>query len=553
MNRRRIPQIIMSILALFVTTIAIQAAVPNTMNYQGRLTNDQGQPVSATVSMTFTICDAETDGNSKWTETHPSVSVVDGLFSVVLGQGDPAAPIMDTVFSSPNRWLEIVVNGEIISPRTKLASSPYTFQSGWILEGNVLYTAGYYTLARKGNIVWDYNGDHTNLGAFACTTGVENGYGIRDCTVGGGTRNVAILQDSWTNGGATVSGGYGNTAIGGYCTVGGGYENTAGSEDIFGELCTVAGGYYNKASGHAAAIGGGQRDTASGYNSTIPGGRLCKASGRYSLAAGRRAKALHDGSWVWADTTDEDFESTDNNQFLIRASGGVGIGTNTPLSPLQIESANNYTWGVGNGWGDFNIGDGTYGLCMGVATSGGGAGGVRIWTAGGSGHIKFGNSANGDHLTILGTGNVGIGTTTPAYKLDVNGDINVSGSYNVKKGGVNFNHPDYVFEPDYTLMSLDDLKTYVFKNKHLPNVISADDVKKNNGFKLDELLIQMLEKLEEQTLYIIQLNEKTDRIEALEAENDELRTQLSQLTSIVETFMAKQEGGGNKLETLVSK
>jgi hypothetical protein len=122
-------------------------------------------------------------------------------------------------------------------------------------------------------------------------------------------------------------------------------------------------------------------------------------------------------------------------------------------------------------------------------------------------------SGNGDRLIVKNSGNVGIGTTAPAYKLDVNGDINVSGSYNVKKGGTNYNHPDYVFEPDYKLMSLEELKKYVQEHKCLPNVVSADEVKKNEGFKMDELLIQMLEKIEQQTLYIFQLEERINELE----------------------------------------
>ena len=59
-------------------------------------------------------------------------------------------------------------------------------------------------------------------------------------------------------------------------------------------------------------------------------------------------------------------------------------------------------------------------------------------------------------------------------------------------------HADYVFEPDYDLMPLDELKEHVFTEKSLPNVISAEDVKNNDGFKMDELLVQMLEKIEEQ-------------------------------------------------------
>jgi hypothetical protein len=54
------------------------------------------------------------------------------------------------------------------------------------------------------------------------------------------------------------------------------------------------------------------------------------------LAAGRRAKANHDGAFVWADNTDADFASTAANQFLIRAAGGVGIGTTAPGQMLTV-------------------------------------------------------------------------------------------------------------------------------------------------------------------------------------------------------------------------
>jgi hypothetical protein len=116
-------------------------------------------------------------------------------------------------------------------------------------------------------------------------------------------------------------------------------------------------------------------------------------------------------------------------------------------------------------------------------------------------------------LVVTPEGKVGIGTETPDYLLDVDGDINVSGSYNIKKNGVNYTHPDYVFEPEYELMSLDELRKHVAEKKCLPNVISAEDVKKNDGFKMDELMIQMLEKIEEQTLYILQLQERIAQLE----------------------------------------
>ncbi|HRN71024.1 MAG TPA: hypothetical protein PLS49_07640, partial [Candidatus Woesebacteria bacterium] len=99
----------------------------------------------------------------------------------------------------------------------------------------------------------------------------------------------------------------------------------------------------------------------------------------------------------------------------------------------------------------------------------------------------------------ISNGNVGIGTTNPAYKLDVNGDINTTGD--IRKNGAAYNNPDYVFEPDYDLMSLSDLKSFVSINKHLPGVPSSEDVKRD-GVKLFEQTRLNLEKTEEAYLYL---------------------------------------------------
>jgi hypothetical protein len=68
---------------------------------------------------------------------------------------------------------------------------------------------------------------------------------------------------------------------------------------------------------------------------TVPGGFENIAAGRFSLAAGRQAKALHEGSFVWADNENADFASTSTNQFLVRAER-VGIGTASPQAKLDV-------------------------------------------------------------------------------------------------------------------------------------------------------------------------------------------------------------------------
>ncbi len=131
-------------------------------------------------------------------------------------------------------------------------------------------------------------------------------------TVGGGWENTASGEN------ATVGGGFSNSATGDDATVAGGHLNTAS-----GWAATVAGGWGNTASEESAFVGGGDFNTASGERATVPGGLYNTAGGDYSFAAGRQAKANHLGSFVLADSTDEDFSSVRNNALRVRFNGGA--------------------------------------------------------------------------------------------------------------------------------------------------------------------------------------------------------------------------------------
>lgn len=74
------------------------------------------------------------------------------------------------------------------------------------------------------------------------------------------------------------------------------------------------------------------------------------------------------------------------------------------------------------------------------------------------------------------------------------------------------NIPDYVFKPSYKLMTLSDLKVFIEKNSHLPNIPSAEEFDKN-GVDIGEMNRLLLEKTEELTLYILQLEERLKKIE----------------------------------------
>jgi hypothetical protein len=122
---------------------------------------------------------------------------------------------------------------------------------------------------------------------------------------------------------------------------------------------------------------------------------------------------------------------------------------------------------------------------------------------------------NQTYMTI-NQGNVGIGTTTPDAALTVKGDIHTREVRVDMTGAVG---PDYVFEKNYNLLPLSQLKSYVNQNKHLPEVPSAKEMEEN-GLNLKEMNLILLKKVEELTLHLIEQNGK---IENLGRENVELK------------------------------
>jgi len=237
--------------------------------------------------------------------------------------------------------------------------------------------------------------------------GYDNAASGYDSTIGGGEANTA--SSSY----ATISGGYDNDASAAYATIGGGLYNTVNNDRATiaggllnvasGEYSTVGGGEENSAIGQISTVGGGSSNTARGWYATISGGRLNVAGGDYSFAAGHRAKVRtagasgdddgDEGTFIWADSTDADFTSTGPNQFLIRASGGVGIGTTGPNYDLDVAGDINFTGGLYQNGSPFVTGDGH--------------------------SLDAADGSPTDVVYVDNDGNVGIGTTSPAGILDV--------------------------------------------------------------------------------------------------------------------------------------
>lgn len=132
-------------------------------------------------------------------------------------------------------------------------------------------------------------------------------------------------------------------------------------------------------------------------------------------------------------------------------------------------------------------------------------GAILLWTA-------PSNSANSSvsfspKMTITNDGKVGIGTGSPDQLLTVNGIVHATRV----KVDTTVPTPDYVFEKSYSLPSLDEVKSYIDENKHLPEVPSAREMEAK-GIDVGEMNMLLLKKVEELTLYVIALKQEVNEL-----------------------------------------
>ena len=320
---------------------------------------------------------------------------------------------------------------------------------------------------------------------------------------GGGS---AAEQNIITNDFSVISGGAANKAFGYISTVAGGKLNEAS-----GNFSAIGGGFGNKTQGIAGTVSGGDSNEANGVYSSVGGGRNNLAGGDYSFASGRRAKidADHDGSFLFSDQNNFDFNSATSNEFAVRSTGGVrfvtaidgsgnptktvsidtsgrlGIGTTSPETPLSL-LGNGGTQPVGITQNQVG-GSATLELTT-TDTDGDQATRLLFRGSADTANIEFYSGARGSEtatMFISGTdGNVGIGTITPSSALDVNGEVRIQGGNPAPgahlvstddTGNAEWRLPsdDYFFERDETM--------YTFTNNSLYYVLQTTSMELKEG------------------------------------------------------------------------
>jgi hypothetical protein len=412
-----------SLVAILSYALIAGAEVPQVINYQGRLTTAAGAPVTdGDYAVRFAIYDDSLAGTALWAETL-QVATTEGLFAVQLGNVHPIQPV---VFSSEGRWLAIAVDSDPeITPRTRFTSVAYAFQSAmaadsdWMINGDDIYKltgkAGLGTDTPAVRLDVIETNPVNSVARFKAAAAQElrvqyedsqGGYGY----IGKSDYDLAGFQFLNKDQGNAVNivSDEGDINLRVHPHEGATWEDSTLTKlHVDGNTGNVGIGTINPNSKLSIYQDGDGVASIDLYTSNVIYGQGAGVTlseinfGGLDFAVSKAAISAY-GDY-YSDMLGLQFKTSTNSEkrvprMTITPTGDVGIGTTTPSARLDVAGAINATT---------YYGDGSHLTGIAGTTD-------NDWTINGN--------------TIYHeTGNVGIGTSSPATALDVSGAVNVSG------------------------------------------------------------------------------------------------------------------------------
>jgi hypothetical protein len=393
--------------------------VTQPFTYQGYLRQGGAPLNNPSQAMRFRIFDALTGGTMLWDSGALTVNVANGLFTVQL---NPPA----SIWTGADRFLEIQVGTTTLTPRVRIGSTPYAntatllnmFQSGTMNPDRMVIT---------------HSPAFTNWGLMYRDTDDSFHFlagGTTVLRVGLGGPTALQIPAGAAAGRVLTSDASGNAS----------WQALPPSASAWAVSGT---NIYNTNTGNV-----GIGTTTPTAKLDVRGGMLVdSSSGSLRIGYPSSANQWHFNTMNGGADLQLWENAVNTVRMYFKAGGNIGIGTTAPAARLDILGGN---WDTASTEGDLRIGNATYRLKIGVATGGGGAGHATIAAQGGVNALSLGAGTTLDTqrtLTILGTGNVGIGTASPAATLDVNGNT-------ILRGNISFD---------------DDIRSIIFPPTTAPN------------------------------------------------------------------------------------
>lgn len=473
---------LLAVSVLFVVAASASGDIPKKINYQGKVTDPSGLPLAGSHSIVFSIYEAAYGGLPIWSETTTVEADSSGVFSAVLGSVNP----IEVTFAGA-RWLEVAIDGQVLKPRRELVSVPYAYQAS---NANMLgglgpeafadsSVDGHSLDAADGNpedAVYVDNYGRVGVGtstpatfldvrALGSAEGGVSPYGevLGHFKISGSDAHSAISIDAQS----------GKDAILYFAQNGASMWDLRNDTDI-GDKFQLR--WHRGSTVRAVTV------DSSGYvgiATTTPNGPIHVQS-NLSINSGTRLTdrvaplvvgdgdgtnpcLLIDGNQIeQADTTDLVFINYNSPADVALAQGGgnvgigtitpdaklevagqvkltagvsgsgllvtsgyEGIGTSTPNGPLHVESAVNINNTGATNFADriapvvIGDGDGT-GACILID-------GNQVEQANPSSDLYINFNSSGNVLIAQGGGNVGVGTSDPGAKLEVAGQVKMTG------------------------------------------------------------------------------------------------------------------------------